>query len=116
MLLDIIGILAAFAIGFLFFWASAMYLKKPLGLARPFIGYKYLGFNSYSDLKGHIFGATALWAPIIGVGSVTLVTSLGWSESIWIFAFLFGYALAIFRFWRKPRKAWEEESLPIWHA
>lgn len=113
MALDLIGISFAFLVGYVAFWATALKLRKPLGMARPFVGYKYFGFSSYADLKSHVFGATALWAPIFGVGSVAMILSLGWNDSIWVFAFLIGYGLAIWRFWRRPRKSWEDENLPV---
>lgn len=114
MLLNIIALMASFSLGFLFFWGSAFRLRS--GVGPRFIGHKYLGFRSYADLRSYVVGALALWGPLLGVSSVALVASLGWSESFWVFSFLLGYAWAALRFWKKPKRAWDAEDLPVWRA
>jgi hypothetical protein len=115
MLLNILAIVGSSVVGFLFFWAVS-WRRGPAALGPPVLGFKYLGFKNYAELRSHLIGKNFLWGTIIGVGSVFLVVELGLSESFWVVSFLLGYGFAIWRFLAKPKKAWDDESLPIWHA
>ena len=116
MLTNILAITADFIGGYLWFWIAPLALKSKTQLGPVFIGHKYLGFESYSDLRSHVLGANALWGPIVGVLCVFLLAEFGVRHAAWALAVPAGCALSFFRFLRKPKSAWDNEDLPIWRA
>lgn len=116
MLLNTAIALPIFGAGYLFFWLAALALKSRNRLGPPFVIHKYLGCRSYADLRSHVFGATALWGPVVLVGSAFFIANFGWDDAIWIVAFPGGYAFAFYRFIKKPKKTWDNEKLPGTHG
>lgn len=112
MLLKIISSVIAFGIGLTLFWAVSFRLFSANRLGPNFISNKYLGFRSYGELRSHVLGANALWAPIVGIVSVFFLVHLGWDDAIWVCAFMLGYVVSFWRFLKKPKKAWDDESYP----
>lgn len=114
MLVNILAVAAAFAFGYIWFWIAPLSLKSKTRLGPAFIGHKYLGFRNYRDLRGHVLGANAIWAPIVGALCVFIAVEFGWRDAIWVLAVPCGYALSFWRFLKKPKKAWDDEKLPLW--
>lgn len=115
MLSNTLAVLGSAALGYVLFWAVS-WRRGPASSGPPLLGFKYLGFKSYSEMKGYLIGKNFLWGPIVGVGGTVLLAQLGLSEAFWVLSFWLGYGLAIWRFLAKPKKHWDAENLPVWRA